>query len=94
MEMRDQEQAVVQLEVGGRHGHQHAGHAADHERHHEADRPQDRNGEPDAASIHGEQPVEDFDARRHGDDHCHHPEEAVDVRAGPHGEKVVQPDNE
>ena len=37
MEMRDQEQAVVQLEIGGRHGHQHAGHAADDERHHEAD---------------------------------------------------------
>ena len=51
MEMRNQEQAVVQLEIGGRHSHQHAGHAADHERHHEADRPQDRNGEPDAAAV-------------------------------------------
>ena len=40
--MRDQEQAVVELEVGRRHGEQHSRHAADDERNHEADRPQHR----------------------------------------------------
>ena len=47
VEVRDQEQAVVQHEVGGRDRHQHAGHAADHEGHHEAERPVDRHGEAD-----------------------------------------------
>jgi len=37
---------------------------------------------------------EDFDARRHRDDHGHHAEEAVDIRAGAHGEEMVQPDQE
>ena len=70
VEMGDQEQAVVQLEIGGRHGHQHAGHAADDEGHHEADRPQHRHREADAPAVHREQPVEDFHAGRHRDDHA------------------------
>ena len=39
----------------------------------------------------GEQPIEDFDARRHPDDHACDAEEGVDVRAGAHGEKMMQP---
>ena len=94
MEVRDQEHAVVQLEIDRRHGQQHAGHAADDEGHHEADGPQHRHRESNAAAVHREQPVEDFHARRHRDDHAHDAEEGVDVRAGAHGEKVVQPDRE
>ncbi|KAG1320358.1 hypothetical protein G6F63_014301 [Rhizopus arrhizus] len=52
MEVRDQEQAVVQHEVRARHGQQHAGHAADGERHHEADRPQRGGVVADAAAEH------------------------------------------
>ena len=37
------------------------------------------------------QPVVYLHARRQSDDHAHYAEEAVDVCAGAHGEKVVQP---
>ena len=62
VEMGDQEQAVVQDEVGRRHRQQHAGHAADDEGDHEAERPQHRRREADPAAIHREQPVEDLHA--------------------------------
>src|SRR6185437_14409307 len=45
VEVRDQEDAVMELEVSWRHGEQHARHAADRKGHHEADRPQHRRGE-------------------------------------------------
>src|SRR3546814_2499268 len=54
---RSQEQRVVEHEVGGRHREQHPGHAADDEGQHEGDRPHHRQLEPDAAAVHGEQPV-------------------------------------
>ena len=38
-----------------------------------------------------EKPVEDFDARRHGDDHRRDAEEAIDVGARAHREEMVQP---
>jgi hypothetical protein len=63
MEMGDQEQAVVQHEVGRRHRQQHAGHAADDEGHHETHGPHHRQLEADAAAVHREQPVEDLGTR-------------------------------
>ena len=94
MEMRDQECAVVQHEIDRRHRQQNAGHAAEDERDHECDQPNHRRLELDLAAEHREQPVENFDARRNGDDRRHNPEECVDVGAGAHGEKVMQPDHE
>ncbi|MPL91568.1 hypothetical protein SDC9_37643 [bioreactor metagenome] len=94
VEVRDQEQRVVELEVDRRNRQQDAGHAADGEGHEEADRPQHRHFEPDLALVHGEQPVEDLHPRRHRDDHRGDAEEGVDVRARAHGEEVVQPDDE
>jgi hypothetical protein len=44
-------QAVVKLEVGGRHRHQHPGHAADDEGAHETDGPQDRHSETNAPAV-------------------------------------------
>ena len=64
VEMRDQEQAVVQLEIGRRHREQHAGHAADDEGDDEADRPQHRRRKADAAAIHREHPIVDLHAGR------------------------------
>ena len=84
----------MQHEIRRRHRQQHAGHAADGERDHERDRPQHRRLKAHAAGVHRQQPVEDFDARRHGDDHRHHAEEAVDVGARPHREEMVQPHHE
>ncbi len=48
MEVRDQEQRVVEHEVGRGHGEQHAGHAADDEGDDERDHPHHRHVEPDA----------------------------------------------
>ena len=90
----DEKQAVVELEIRWRHGHQDPGHAADDKRHHETDRPQDRHREANAPAVHCEQPVEHLHAGGNRDDHGHDAEETVDVRAGTHGEEVVQPDDE
>ena len=94
VEVGDEEQAVVEHEVGRRHGEQHAGHAADDEGDHEAERPQHRRREDDAAAVHREQPVVDLHARGHGDDHGGDAEDRIDVGARAHGEEVVQPDHE
>ena len=50
--MGDEKQAVMQHEVGRRHGQQHPGHPAERESHHEADRPEHRHLETDAAAVH------------------------------------------
>jgi hypothetical protein len=51
-------------------------------------------GVGDLTAIHGENPVEDFYARGHRDDHGHDAEDGVYVAAGAHGEEMVQPDHE
>ncbi len=89
MEMRDQEQAVVQREVRWWHGEHHAGHAANDEGHHEGHRPQHRHIELHATAIHGEQPVEDLRSGGNGDDHGGDAEERIDAGARTHGEEVV-----
>ncbi|EMH73405.1 hypothetical protein EHI8A_167850 [Entamoeba histolytica HM-1:IMSS-B] len=94
VEVGDQEQAVVQHEVGTRYRQQDAGHAADAEGHDEAQGPEHRRGELDAALIHGEQPGEDLHPCRDRNDHGRDAEEGVDVSARAHGEEVVQPDDE
>ena len=94
VEMRHQEQAVVQHEIGWRNGEQNARRSADDEGDHEAERPHHRCGEADAAAIHGEQPVEHLHAGRHGDDHRHDAEQAVDVPACAHREEVMEPYHE
>src|SRR6202023_2151561 len=58
MEVRHEEQTVVENEVRRRRGEQHSRHAADDEGHHEADRPEHGASEADATAIHGEEPVE------------------------------------
>ena len=90
--MRDQEQRVVQHEVGRRNREQHAGHAPDHEGDHERNHPHHRQFEADLAAIHREQPVEDLGPGRDGDDHRRDPEKAVDAGPRSHREEVVQPD--
>ncbi len=92
VEVRDQEQTIVQHEVGGRHREQHAGHAADDESDHEGEEPHHRQFEADAAAIHREQPVEHLGTGRDRDDHGRDPEEGIHARARAHGEEVVQPD--
>ncbi|KAG1296082.1 hypothetical protein G6F64_013246 [Rhizopus arrhizus] len=94
VEVRNQEQAVVQGEVGGWDGQQHARHAADHEGDHEAHRPQHRRLEADAAAVHRKQPVEDLGAGRDRDDHRRDAEEGIDVGTRAHGEEVGQPHEE
>ncbi len=91
VEVGDQEQAVVQHEVGRGHGQQHAGHAADGESGHERHGPHHGQLEADAALVHGEQPVEDLRARGDRDDHRRDAEERVHAGAGAHREEVVQP---
>ncbi len=54
VEVGDQEQAVMQNEVGRRHCEHHARHAADDEGEHERHRPHHRQFEADAAAIHRE----------------------------------------
>ncbi len=94
MEVRDQEQAVVQNEVRARYRQQHAGHPTYGEGHDKADSPHHRRVEDDATLIHGEQPVEDLNPGRDRDNHGGNTEEGVYVRAGTHGEEVVQPNDE
>ncbi len=94
MEVRHEEQRVVQHEVRARHREQHARHATDRERDHEAHRPQHRRMIADAAAEHREQPVEKFHAGRDRDDARHDAEEGIDVGARAHGEEVVQPHEE
>src|SRR6516165_11989337 len=67
VEMSNQEYTIVYLPIDRRQCQQNARQAAEHERHHEADRPQHWHREPDATAVHREQPIEDFDARRHPD---------------------------
>ncbi len=94
MEVGDQEQAVVQYEVGRWYREQYPGHAADAEGDDEADSPQHGRGELDTTAVHGEQPVEDLHPGRDGDDHGSDAEEGIHVGTGAHGEEVVQPDDE
>ena len=54
VKMGDQEQAVVQQEVRGRHGDQNTGQTADDEGDHEADRPQHRRRKTNAPAVHRE----------------------------------------
>ncbi|KAG5726706.1 hypothetical protein E4T56_gene2522, partial [Termitomyces sp. T112] len=92
MEVGDQEHRVVQHEVGSRHGHHHAGHAADGQGEHEGDGPQHRQFKADAATEHGEEPVEQLGPGGDRDHRCGDAEERVHGRARTHGEEVVQPD--
>ncbi len=94
MEVRNQEQAVVQNEVRARYRQQHAGHPTYGEGHDKADSPHHRRVEDDATLIHGEQPVEDLNPGRDRDNHGSNTEEGVYVRASTHGEEVVQPNDE
>nr|GEU28569.1 hypothetical protein [Tanacetum cinerariifolium] len=91
VEVGDQEQRVVQHEVGWRHCQHHAGHTTDDKGQHEAHGPQHRYFVADAAFVHGKQPVEDLGAGRDRNDHRRDAEERVDAGARTHGEEVVQP---
>src|SRR6185437_13777092 len=53
VKVRDQEEAVMELEVRRRNGEQHSRQAADRESHDEADRPEHRRGEAHVAAVHG-----------------------------------------
>ncbi len=94
MEVRNQEQAIVQDEVCARYRKQHAGHTTDGEGDDEADGPQHGGVELNTALIHGKQPVEDLHPGRDGDNHRGDTKEGVNVRATTHGEEVVQPHDE
>src|SRR3546814_8766438 len=59
VEMRDQEQRIVEHEIGRRYREHHPRHPADHEGEHERDRPHHRQFEPDPAAIHREQRSEE-----------------------------------
>ncbi|GAR63018.1 hypothetical protein NGUA15_04842 [Salmonella enterica] len=93
MEVRNQEQTVVQDEVRARYRQQNAGHTADREGHDKADGPHHCGMEDNTALIHGEQPVEDLHPGRDGDNHGGDTEEGVNVRARAHREEVVQPND-
>ena len=94
MEVRNQEQTVMQNEVRARYCQQHASHTAHREGDDKTDSPQHRRMEHDAALIHGEQPVEDLHPGRDGDNHGGDTKEGVYVRARTHRKEVVQPDDE
>ena len=91
VEMRDEEEALVELEIRRRHGEQHAGHAAEDEGDHKSERPQHRRCIANAAAIHREQPVEDLHARDDRDDARRDAEKCVHVGARAHREEVMQP---
>src|SRR5262249_46544780 len=86
--------AVVEHEVDRRNRQQNTRHAANDKSDDKAERKQDWRPEYESTTKHGEQPVEDFDAGRHANDHRHDAEDRIDVGAGPHGEEVMQPNHE
>ena len=79
VEVRDEEKAVVNEEVGGRQGHQHACHAAHCEGDEESEHPVHGRGKGHAAPVKGEEPVEDLDPGRNGDQHGGDAEHRIDV---------------
>ena len=81
----------MQHEVHRRHRQQHPGHTTDNEGDHKAQGPQHGHIELDAATEHGEQPVEDLRPCRYRDNHGGDPEERVHTGPRAHGEEVVQP---
>jgi hypothetical protein len=94
VEMRHQEKTVVQLEIGRRNREQNAGHAANDKGDDESHRPEHWRRIADTAAIHGEHPIVDLHAGPDRDDARGDAEHGIDVAAGPHREKVVQPDHE
>ena len=95
VEVRDEEQAVVQHEVGGRHREQHAGHAADHERDDEAERPQHRRRTKTTRppNIVNSQ-LKTFTPVGTAMIIVEMPKIALTSGPGPHREEVMQPDHE
>jgi hypothetical protein len=67
VKMSDQERAVVDHEIDRRHRQQYAGQTAGDKGDDEADGKEHRRLKHDPAAEHREQPIEDFDAGRHGD---------------------------
>ena len=92
MEVRDHKIRVAQLPVEGRDGEHDAGEPGDQKLKQEADAEHHGRGEDDLAAPERGQPVEDLDARGHGDHHGGKDEEGVCGRAHADGEHVVRPD--
>src|SRR5690606_13913369 len=91
MEVSNQEQTVMQHKVCRWDCQHHTSHTADDEGQHEGDSPHHGQFEANAATIHGEQPVEDLGASRDRNDHGGDTEERVHTGTCTHSEEVVQP---
>ncbi|PAV70575.1 hypothetical protein WR25_26045 [Diploscapter pachys] len=94
VEVRDEEQRVVDEVIERRHRQHDPGQAAQHERHHEGDGIQHRNAESHLSAKHRPDPVVDLHPRRHADRHRRDAEHRVDLSRLPHGEEMVDPDGE
>ena len=84
----------MHLEVDRRRREQNTGHAAHAKVEHKSKKPQHGRVEVDPAAKFGEEPVEDFDACRNGDQHRHDAKKGVDIGTCAHREEMVQPDDE
>src|SRR5581483_9504623 len=87
MEVRDQEQRIVELVIGGRLRKDDARDAAEREQHHESHVPEHWRSETDLAAIHREEPIEYLHAGGHRDNGGHDAEECVHVGTRAHREE-------
>src|SRR6266540_3034389 len=91
MEVRYQEQAVMQLEVYWRYGQHDAGDATKRKYGDKSEEPQHRRRKTDATFVHGGDPGKYQHRCRYGDSRCHYPKKGVYIRARAHSKEVVQP---
>ena len=91
VEVGDDEVAVVHLPVDRERGEVDAGEPADHEDGEKAERVEHRRVEVEVPAPERREPVEDLDARRHGNRHRRDHEEGVQRVRKPDREHVVRP---
>src|SRR5581483_12266305 len=92
MEMSDHEVGLGEMYVGGERGDEQAGEAAHGEEADEPERVQHRRVEMDVALVHGADPIEDLDGRRHGYHITQDREDQGGEQGCPGHEHVVAPD--
>src|SRR5262249_56221621 len=93
MEMGDEKDAVVEHEVDRRNRQQNTRHAANDKGDDKAERKQNWRPEYESTTEHAEQPVKDFDAGRHANDHRHDAEQGIIVGTVPHDQKLIHPNH-
>ncbi len=94
VEVSDDEVGIMILEVGRRCRQHNAGYPAHYESRNEADCEQSCRREADRSAPHREQPVEDLDACRYGDQHRRDREQRVRNRTKTCREHMMRPNHE